>query len=175
MYRIMQYSKFRVSVIILMMVSFANMSFRVNSQGDILLTAGTPIALETIGVILSEGTTVGQIIDFKVRADVKVGDKVVIPSGSIAKGQVSRVQAPKGLGKEGFIEIQIKSVKAVDGQEVQLASGSVYKEGQDKATLSIVLGIFLCVLFLLMKGKNAEIPPGYQIDATVASNVTIKI
>ncbi len=159
----------------LMMISFANMSFRVNNQGDLLLTAGTPVALETIGVILSEGTTVGQIIDFKVRADVKVGDKVVIPAGSIAKGQVSRVQAPKGLGKEGFIEIQIKSVKAIDGQEVQLASGSVYKEGQDKAGLSIVLGIFVCVLFLLMKGKNAEIAPGYQIDATVASNVSIKV
>lgn len=151
------------------------MSFRPNVNGDVLLTAGTPVALETIGVIVSEGATVGQLIDFKVRADVKVGDKVVIASGSIAKAQVSRVQAPKGLGKEGFIELQLKSVKAIDGKEVQLSSGNIYKEGQDKSTLSIVLGIFVCILFLFMKGKNAEIPPGYQVDATVASNTTISV
>jgi hypothetical protein len=173
MFRLMQNLKLRASVILLMMISFANMSFRVNPGAELLLTAGTPVAIETIGMIISDGAAVGQIIDLKVRADVKVGEKVVIAKGTLAKGQVIRVQAPKGLGKEGFIEIQIKSVQAVDGQEVQLASGSIYKEGQDKATLSIVLGIFVCILFLFMKGKNAEIPPGYQIDATVASNVMI--
>jgi hypothetical protein len=157
------------------MISFANMSFSPIMNGDVILTAGTPIPIETVGVLTSDGTTVGQLIDFKVRADVKVGDKVVIAAGSIAKGQVSRVQAPKAFGKEGLIEIQLKSVKSVDGQDVQLSSGRIFKEGEDKATLSIVLGIFVCILFLFMKGKNAEIPPGYQVDAIVASNITVKI
>lgn len=175
MFKALQNSKVKIPLVILMLIAFTNLSFRPNVSGDVLLPAGTPVALETIGVIVSEGATVGQLIDFKVRADVKVGDKVVIPAGSIAKAQVSRVQSPKGLGKEGFIELQLKSVKAVDGKEVPLSSGNIYKEGQDKSTLSIVLGIFVCILFLFMKGKNAEIPPGYQVDATVASNTTISV
>lgn len=175
MFKYLQSKKVKFPIVIILFIAFANMSFRPNVNGDVLLNAGTPVALETIGVIVSEGATVGQLIDFKVRADVKVGDKIVIPAGSIAKAQVSRVQAPKGLGKEGFIELQLKSVKAIDGKEVQLSSGNIYKEGQDKSTLSIVLGIFVCILFLFMKGKNAEIPPGYQVDATVASNVTISV
>lgn len=114
------------------------------------------------------------MVELKVRSDVKVGNVVAIPAGSIAKAQITRVKAPKGFGKEGFIEMQVKTVKSVDGQDVNLSSGSIYKEGDDKQTLSIVLGIFICVLFFLMKGKNAEIAPGYQVDAVVSSNISIK-
>lgn len=152
-----------------------NMSFRVRGNGDVILTAGTNIPLETTSLLRSDQISVGQTIDFRVKYDVKVGDKTVISAGSIAKGQVMRAQKAKGLGKEGFLEVQIKSVRAVDGQEVFLSGGNVYQEGDDKQTLSILLGIFVCILFLTMKGKNAEVPPGYQISAGVATTTTIKI
>jgi len=85
------------------------------------------------------------------------------------------VKQPKAIGKEGFVELQIKSVQTVDGKTVSLSSGSITKSGDDKAGLSIVLGIFVCILFLLIKGKNAEIPAGYQVDAIVSSNVTVNV
>jgi hypothetical protein len=151
------------------------MSFRVSPYGEVILSAGTMIPLETIGTISSENLSSGETIDFKVRTDIKVGDKVVIAAGSIAKAQVSIVKQPKALGKEGFVELQIKSVQTVDGKTVNLSSGSISKSGDDKAGLSIVLGIFVCILFLLIKGKNAEIPAGYQVDAIVSSNVTVNV
>ncbi len=102
-----------------------------------------------------------------------VDDIVVIPGGSIAKGQVMRAERPKAIGKEGFVEIQIKSVTAADGKEVNLTGGNVYQEGEDKQTLAIVLGVFVCILFLLMKGKNAQVPQGFQIESSVATTTTI--
>jgi hypothetical protein len=162
-------------LVMLMLVAFANMSFRVSPYGEVVLNAGTLVPLETIGVITSQGLTAGQTIDFKVRADVKVGEKVVIAAGSIAKAQVTRVNEPKAIGKQGVVELQVKSVQSVDGKSINLSSGSVYKEGEDRLGLSIGLGIFICLLFLLMKGKNAEIAPGYQVDAVVASNTTITV
>ena len=116
---------------------------------------------------------VGQVVDFRVKTDVKVDNKVVIAAGAIAKGQVVRGQKAKGLGKEGFVEIQIKSVRAVDGQEVYLSGGNVYQEGDDQQTLAIVLGVFVCILFLFLKGKNATVPSGFQLNSSVASTVTI--
>lgn len=113
------------------------------------------------------------MVDFRVKTDVKVDNKVVIAAGAIAKGQVVRGQKAKGLGKEGFVEIQIKSVRAVDGQEVYLSGGNVYQEGDDQQTLAIVLGVFVCILFLFLKGKNATVPPGFQLNSSVASTVTI--
>ena len=78
-------------------------------------------------------------------------------------------------GKEGFVEIQLKSVKAVDGQDVPLAASNVFQEGENKETLSIVLGVVVCLLFLTMKGKNAEVPAGYETTGTVAVATTVNV
>ena len=126
-------------------------------------------------MIQSNLVSVGQTIGFRVKYDVKVDGKTVVAAGSIAKGQVMRAQKAKGLGKEGFVEIQIKSVTAADGQEVFLTGGNVYQEGEDKQSLAILLGVFVCILFLTLKGKNAQVPPGYQVTSSVATTMTIKI
>ena len=84
-----------------------------------------------------------------------------------------RAERPKAIGREGFVEIQIKSVTAVDGQEIMLTGGNVYQEGENRQTLSIVLGVFVCVLFLLLKGRSAQVPQGFQIESSVATTTTI--
>lgn len=156
-------------------IAFLFLSFKSNSNTGVILKSGTIIALETLSTIQSDMVNIGQTIDFRVKYDVKVDDKVVIAAGSIAKGQVVRAQKARAVGKEGFLEIQIKSVKAVDGQDVFLSGANLFQEGEDKQTLSILLSIFLCIFFLALKGGNASVPPGYEINSTVATNTNINI
>ena len=163
------------NIALLLAVSILAMSFKMSGNGEVVLNAGSSIPLETVSMIQSDLVSVGQTIDFRVKYDVKVDGKTVVAAGSIARGQVMRAQKAKGLGKEGFVEIQIKSVTAVDGQEVFLTGGNVYQEGEDKQTLAILLGVFVCILFLTMKGKNAQVPPGYQVTSSVATTMTIKV
>ncbi|MDB2493481.1 hypothetical protein N9X15_04925 [Flavobacteriaceae bacterium] len=164
------------SVAVMLSLAVLNLSFAsAPVEQVVVLKSGTVIPLETINVIKSDNATVGRTIDLRVTRDVEVDGQTVIPAGSIAKGQITRSQKAKGLGKAGFLEIQIKSVTAVDGQEVYLAGGNVSEEGDDKATLAIVLGLFVCILFLFMKGKNAEIPPGFSFDSNVASTINIQV
>ena len=73
-----------------------------------------------------------------------------------------------------MVGIQIKSAKAVDGQEVFLTGGHIYEIGEDKQTLSIILGVFVCLLFLTMKGKNAELSPGFETSSSIATAMKIK-
>ena len=150
------------------------LSFNIKSQGEVTLNAGTPIPIETTQMLNSKYLTPGQTIDFRVKYDVKVEDKTVIAAGTTVKGQVMRAQKAKGLGAEGFVEIQIKSVQAVDGQQVFL-SGGLYQEGEDKQMLSILLGVLVCLLLLLIKGENAEIPAGFSVDASVATTMKINV
>jgi hypothetical protein len=159
---------------LVLLLSLSFLSF-VRHTVPVTLNAGTAIPLELTQAINSSLVQAGQTIDFRVRTDIKVGDQVVVPAGSIAKGLVTRAERAKGLGKEGYVEVQIKSVTAVDGQQVVLAGNSFYREGEDKQTLSIVLGVLVCLLFLTMKGKNAEIPAGTPVDATTASNTDIEV
>jgi hypothetical protein len=162
-------------MVMLLIVSLLSMSFQMRGDVAVTLPAGTSIPLETVSMIHSQFAMPGQIIDFRVRHDIRVDDKVVIPAGSIAKGQIMRAAPAKGLGKEGFVEVHIKSVTAVDGSEIYLTGGNLFQEGEDRQTLAILLGVLVCILFLTMKGKNAEIPAGYEVNALTATNNQINL
>ena len=160
---------------LVLLASLSFLSFRMPALADVNVPAGTSIPLELTQPITSKFMAPGQTVDFRVRYDVKVNDVVVIPAGSLARGQVTRAQKAKGIGKEGYVEIQIKSVTAADGQEIPLTSSTLYREGEDKQTLSIVLGVLVCLLFLTMKGKEAEVPMGTTVDAATAVNTQVKV
>lgn len=160
---------------LVLLLSLSFLSFVQRAVVPVTLTAGTAIPLELTQGINSRLVQAGQTIDFRVRSDIRVGDRVVVPAGSIAKGLVTRAERSKGLGKEGYVEVQIKSVTAVDGQQVVLAGNNLYREGEDKQTLSILLGVLVCLLFLTMKGKDAEIPAGTPVDASTATNTEIEV
>ena len=82
--------------------------------------------METTQPIKSEVVKAGYTLYFKVLYDVKVNDKIVIPAGSRATGQVVRSEMAKGLGKPGAVEVQVNSVEALDGQVIPLVGGNLY-------------------------------------------------
>lgn len=157
-----------------MVISILSLSFT-TTDGKAILRAGTPVLLETTQMLMSDNLNLGQSIDFRVRYDIKADNKVVVKAGSIAKGQVTRLQKARGLGREGYIEIVIKTVQSVDGQMIPLTGGSIYNEGNDQQVLAWGLGIFVCILFLMIKGKNASIPQGTAVDSTVAMEMEIVV
>jgi len=167
-------SQISKSACFILAMAVLSMSFK-GSQEVVILKAGTNIRMETVKTLRSEALTVGTLIDFKVIQDVKVGESIVIPSGSIAKGQVVRVSPAKGLGKAGYVAVELKSVAAIDGTSVSLTGGDIYDEGENKETLSIVLGLVLCILFLTMKGENAEVPAGYEVLPSVSISAEIEV
>lgn len=140
----------------------------------VVLKSGTPIALELMSSIQSNNVKSGQIVDFRVINDVKVDDKVVIPAGSIAKGQIVSAKKNGLLGTAGEVSVTLKSVAAVDGTVVPLTSSVLNDEGDDKLVVSIVLTL-LCFFGFLMKGGKAELSSGAQVQATVLSNTEISL
>ncbi|MFV0467811.1 MAG: hypothetical protein ACK5MK_02665 [Dysgonomonas sp.] len=174
------YSKFIQSIyfrpaILLMVVAVLSLSFTTTNAGKVILPAGSTIALETISTLDSSTASVGQIVDFRVIYDVRINEKVVIKAGTLAKGQITRIQKNGAIGKAGELDIQIKSVSAVDGQDIFLVGGNIYNQGDSQQTLSIVLGVLVCLLCLFIKGKNAVVPAGTQVLASVASETAIVV
>ena len=145
-------------------------SFHAQAAGELVVPAGTRIELETVQTITSELIQPGESVDFKVRSDVSINGVVVIKAGTLAKGVVTNSDRAKGIGKEGNVEIQVKSVSAVDGSLLPLSSNALARKGENNAVLSIVLGVLVCLLFLMIKGKNGVIPSGTAVDAVVAAN-----
>lgn len=134
------------------------------------LPGGTVIALrlvQTVDSEMSEGTP----IELRVLRDVMVDGKAVVRSGWPASGTVTSVKSSSSLGRAGRISMKLISVRAVDGQEI-LIRGSLDKEGDDKATQTVLLGL-LCIPLLLLEGDDAMIPAGTEVRAYVEQDYMI--
>lgn len=149
-------------------------SLSMYAQNQVVLKAGTPVVLETVTPVNSKTASVGSVVDFKVMNDVKAGNAIVIPAGTIAKGQVASVHKASALGNAGEMTIALNSVNAIDGAMVPLSGGTTSVIGKDKKGLSIVCGLCTLIGFLI-QGEQAEIPAGTQIHPVVMTNTDITL
>lgn len=139
------------------------------------LKVGTPVLLRVEKSIVSKTAQVGDSVDLIVIRDVKIDDKIVISSGTLARGEISSVDREGAIGKPGQISITVKSVTAVDGQDVLLRA-SVTREGKNKQTTAILVGVLLCILGLfLIKGGGATVSAGSEIKAYVDFDIEIDV
>lgn len=148
-------------------------SFTAPTGNTVVLKSGTMVSLELINEVTSNMKP-GQTVDFRVMNDVKADGVVVIPAGSIAKGQIVNASKHQLLGIHGEVTVQVKSVNAVDGTRVALSGSSLTMEGDNRIVTSIVLTV-LCFFGFLLKGGNGVILPGTIFDAPVAYNTDIAI
>lgn len=138
------------------------------------VNAGTAITLRTVEAISPEKYSLGDKVSLAVVSDVKVGGVTVIEAGALAIAEVTTAIQRGIIGSAAKIGITIQSVQAMDGSTVAL-SGSRMVEGKDKMAQSVIIGVVLCVLALLMKGGDAVIPPGAQINAIVLANAAVAV
>jgi len=84
------------------------------------LRSGTPVILSLEKSISTDTAIVGDPVDLIVIRDVKVDGKVVISTGTGARGEISAVEKEGIIGKPGRISITVKSVTGVDGTGVPI-------------------------------------------------------
>lgn len=139
------------------------------------LKAGTPVLLRVEKSMTSKTAHVGDSVDLIVVRDVKIDGKIVISAGTLARGEISSVDREGVVGKPGNISITVKSVTAVDGQDV-LIRASLTREGKGKQTTALLVGLLLCVIgIFLIKGEGGTIKAGSEIKAYVDFDIEIDV
>lgn len=136
------------------------------SAGLIRIPDATAIRLVVTEPLSSATNEVDDPVRFEVTEDVKVGDVVVVPKGSTAVGHVVEVEPKRRLGRAGKLNFSIDHVKAFDGSNVRLRASSTRK-GDDRTGTVIVGTVLLSPLFLIMRGKDINIPKGTSMMAYV--------
>ena len=77
------------------------------------------------------------------------------------------------IGRSGELTVNDFHTTAVDGTYIPL-SGSVSAKPDDKMTLSVVLSVLICPLFLLMHGDDARLPVGSTKTAYTITDTYVK-
>lgn len=92
--------------------------------------------------VCSDSCSVGQQISFKIMEDIKLNDKIVVPSGSVAVAKVTKVKQSKRLSRHGVIEYEVNELQFPTGYNVHLKESIVkghivpieYKDAAELAT-----------------------------------------
>lgn len=154
--------------------TYPSMKLTAAGAGKSTLAAHTPIIIRCTETISTRDIVSGGEVNFAVVNDVKdASGNILIKAGSPVTAQISFVKTKGMIGRSGEVTVTDFHTTAVDGTYVPL-SGSVSARPDDKMTLSIVLSVLVCPLFLLLKGDDAQVPAGTTKTAYTISEVHIK-
>ncbi len=143
------------------------------------LEDGTPVKLRLSRNLSSADAKVGEKADFEVLEEIKVGDRVVIPKGGLAWGTVTVAEPKKRMGRGGKLDVNIDSVRLVDGEKVALravkgGSGGGHVGAMTGAIVATSIVFFPAApFFLFMHGKDITIPQGTEITAYINGNTNL--
>jgi hypothetical protein len=100
---------------------------------ELVVSADSVIGLQVETAVSSERARVEDEVVARVTRDVRVGDRVAIPAGSTAHGEVTLVERGGRLKERARLGIRFTSVVLADGTRVPLETDTIYREGDPVA------------------------------------------
>jgi hypothetical protein len=96
---------------------------------ELVVAADSVIGLEIETAISTERARVEDPVVARVTRDVKVGNRVAIPAGSRANGEVTMVERGGRLKDRSRLGVRFTSIVLADGTRVPIETETIYREG----------------------------------------------
>ena len=103
---------------------------------DLIVSADSVIGLQVESSVTSERARVEDEVTARVTRDVKVGDRVAIPSGAQAIGEVTLVERGGRLRERARLGVRFTSIVLADGTRIPLETDTIIREGSSPANES---------------------------------------
>ena len=135
---------------------------------EVLLPGGTPIPLVTVDDLSSKTNNTGEPIKLKVREDVRVGEMVAIPAGTMAVGQITDARGTGAFGVNGKLQLAPLYLQ-IAGVTVRLVGGEL---AQGETNAGTVAGLLTTGL---VSGRSARIRAGSPVGSRVMRDVHLPL
>jgi hypothetical protein len=103
---------------------------------ELVIPADAVVGLQIERTITSETARVEDRVEARVTRDVRVGDRVAIPSGSVVQGSVMEVERGGKVKERARLGIRFHTVVLADGSRLNIKTDSVVREGASPANES---------------------------------------
>lgn len=124
---------------------------------------GTPIKLTTRTELSTKFNKPGDRVYLEVAEPLVYQGQVVLPRGSLAVGEVARVQRNGHFGKKGKLGMRLLYVQTPNGP--LKIDGSASDEGKSGTVVSFATMAVVSWLGFLVHGTSAALPPSTPVDA----------
>jgi hypothetical protein len=96
---------------------------------DLVVSTDSVLGLQMETSVTSEKARVEDEVTARVTRDVRVGDRVAIPAGATARGEVTMVERGGKVRDRARLGIRFTSVVLADGTRVPVETDTIYREG----------------------------------------------
>lgn len=97
---------------------------------ELVVSATSVIGLQLESTITSERASVEDEVIARVTRDVRVGDRIAIPAGSRAEGEVTLVERGGRLKERARLGVRFTSLVLADGTRLPIETETIYREGE---------------------------------------------
>ena len=94
------------------------------------MSSDSVLGLQMETSVTSENARVEDQVVAQVTRDVRVGDRVAIPAGSKARGEVTLVERGGKVRDKARLGIRFTSVVLADGTRVPIETDTIFREGE---------------------------------------------
>lgn len=132
----------------------------------------TPVSILLDEEIASNRNRNGDRFRIVVADEVRVGEVVVIPAGSIGEGEVVHAAKSGAGGKAGELILAARFVRVGD-TEIKLRSMVIGGTGRDRTQTSLNVSIAAGVFGMLVRGGAMVVPAGTLATARTAADLDL--
>jgi hypothetical protein len=104
---------------------------------DLVVAPDSVLGLQMETSTSSEKARVEDEVTARVTRDVRVGDRVAIPAGSTARGEVTMVERGGKVKERARLGIRFTSVVLADGTRVPIETDTIYRDGDSPTGESV--------------------------------------
>jgi len=149
---------------------------------EVVVPAGTLVPIRFLSTLSSKSNKTGETFDFQISENVFLDNKLLIPANSKGVGEITKAKKATILSRPGKLEIEFKSLLALDGTSLGLILGEKAEEENKRLYVAVGAGILGLIILsspiglvagALVPGKNVKIEEGSEIFLQVESDTPV--
>ena len=149
---------------------------------EVVIPAGTLMPVRFLSTLSSKNNKTGETFNFQISENVFLENKLIIPVNSEGVGEITKAKKATLLSRPGKLEIDFKSVSALDGTSLNLILGEEAEEENKRLFVAVgagILGLIILsspvglVLGALVPGKNVKIEEGTEMFLQIKSDTPV--
>lgn len=149
---------------------------------DTEIPGKTLVKIRLLDALNSDINKNGDTFRYEVADDVKIGNVLAIPAGSLGVGKVEKAKKAGRFGKHGKLDLSFNTVPAMDDTPVSVYLGDSAREENKHvvaaAGASVVGAALLGPIGLIggafVEGKTVKLPAQTEFYIEVHSDITVK-
>jgi PEGA domain len=145
------------------------------------LQDGTAIKLRLAENLTSATAKTGQQVSFEAVEETDVEGVMVIAKGAQALATITSAEPKRTMGRAGKLDVNIDSIRLVDGEKATLAATQNAKGGGHTGAMTAGMVGTAIVFFpaapllLFIHGKDITIPKGTEVTAFVSGDMKLNM